>query len=208
MHARPLSARALAALALFAVAAAPTAARAAAETYTIDKGHSEVAFQVRHLMTQVRGRFESFGGKVVMDLDNLANSGVEFEVDASSINTFNADRDQHLRTPDFFSVEKHPKIAFKSSKIVKTGDGTFDVTGTLQLRGVSREITLPVTLLGKQQDPWGNTVAGFSAETVLDRKDYGFNWNKALDQGGMLLGDEVKLSFSLETKLAKVAAGK
>lgn len=194
----------LAATSLAAVAAAAPAA--AAETYVIDKVHSEVAFQVRHLMTQVRGRFEDFGGTIVLDLENLANSRVEFRVAAPSINTFNERRDGHLRSEDFFWVEKHPEISFKSSKIEKTGANTYAVTGTLELRGVSKQITLPVEVLGTARDPWGNQVAGFSTATVLDRKEFGFNWNQALDQGGMLLGDEVALSINIEAKLEKPAA--
>jgi polyisoprenoid-binding protein YceI len=178
----------------------------AAETYAIDEVHSEVAFQVRHLVTQVRGRFEDFGGTIVMDLENPANSRVEFRVNAQSINTFNERRDGHLRSEDFFWVEKHPEISFASSKIEKTGDHTYAVTGTLKLRGVSKQITLPVEALGTVRDPWGNQVAGFSTSTVLDRKEYGFNWNQALDQGGMLLGDEVALSINIEAKLEKPAA--
>lgn len=184
-----------------ALLALPT--QAAVETYSIDRAHSEAAFQVRHFVTLVRGQFDSYQGTIRVNTENLEASSVEFEIDATSINTFNDRRDNHLRTDDFFSVEKHPKITFKSSKITKTGQNTYDVTGTLTLRGVSKDITLPVEFLGTLKTPFGDTRAGFSATTTLNRKDYGINWNAALDQGGFVLGDDVKIIINLETVLQK-----
>ncbi|HSN56413.1 MAG TPA: YceI family protein, partial [Candidatus Sulfomarinibacteraceae bacterium] len=122
-----------------------------------------------------------------------------FTIQAASIDTRNADRDKHLRSADFFDVENHPLITFTSSKITRTGDNEFAVTGTLMMHGVSKTVTLPVTFLGEAKDPWGNTKAGFEIETTLDRKDYGIIWNKALDAGGLLLGDEVEVEISLQT---------
>lgn len=182
-------------LAVF-VLAAPAGA---ADAYSIDPSHSEVSFQVRHFVTQQRGEFNDFGGTVVMDPEDPATSSVEFWVDVESIDTRNADRDKHLRSEDFFHVERYPRITFESRSVTKTGESTYDVLGTLTLRGVSREVTLPVTFLGTVDDPWGNTRAGFSTATTIDRKEYGVNWNQALDQGGFVLGDDVTVSINLET---------
>lgn len=176
--------------------AAPAAAEKA--TYKIDPAHSEASFQIRHLFTQVRGRFNTFSGTIEMDPDNLADSKVELTIDAASINTENDQRDGHLKSEDFFSVKKYPEITFVSDSIEKTGESTYAVKGTFTMRGVSKEITLPVKLLGVGTDPWGNTRAGFSTETTLDRQEYGVNWNKALDQGGYLLGDDVDVQVNIE----------
>jgi len=175
----------------------------AADTFTIDPVHSEAAFQVRHLVTKVRGQFGEFSGTIEMDAENAASSSVSFEIAAASIDTFNEDRDTHLRSADFFDVENFPKITFTSKNVTKTGDEAYDVTGDLTIRGVTREVTLPVTFLGRATDPWGNTKAGFETGTVLDRKDYGINWNRALDQGGFILGDDVTVIINLETLLVK-----
>ena len=176
------------------------------ETYVIDKGHSEAAFQVRHLVTKVRGRFKNFAGTIHLDRTRPEGSSVEFFVDIDSIDTDVADRDKHLRSPDFFDAEKHPRLTFTSSRVRPTGDNRYDVTGTLTLRGVSKEITLPVTFLGFAKDPWGNEKAGFELETKLNRKEYGMVWNAALDTGGFILGDEVAVSINLETNREKAPA--
>jgi polyisoprenoid-binding protein YceI len=173
-------------------------AATAADTWSIDPAHSEVTFKIRHLMSSVTGRFGTFNGTIVTDFDNLKNSSVMFTIDAATIDTNNADRDKHLRSPDFFDVEKYSEITFASSKIAKTGDNTFNVTGTFTMHGVAKEITIPVTLLGVAQDPWGNTKAGFEVEGTIDRKEYGIVWNKALDAGGVLLGDEVQIFINLQ----------
>jgi len=170
----------------------------AADTWTIDKAHSEVNFKIKHLMSKVSGRFADFDATITTDFNNLGASGVTFTIQAASIDTANADRDKHLRSPDFFDVEKFPTITFTSSKITKTGDDSFDVTGILTMHGVSKEITLPVTFLGAGQDPWGNTKAGFEITTTLSRTDYGIVWNKALETGGFLLGNEVEVTINLE----------
>jgi polyisoprenoid-binding protein YceI len=181
---------------------------AAADVYKIDPGHSEVSFQVRHLVTQVRGGFSAYDGVVNLDPKNLESSKVDFKIKAESIDTNVADRDKHLRGADFFDVEKYPEITFTSSKIKKTGKDTYDVTGKFTMHGVTKDITLPVTYQGTAKDPWGNQRAGFSTETTLNRKDYGINWNKGLDNGGVLLGDDVKVTINLETVLQKDAAAK
>ena len=170
----------------------------AAQTYAIDKMHSEVAFQVRHLLTKVRGRFTEFAGTVVFDQEHPDQSSASLTIEASSVDTGTADRDTHLRSDDFFAVATHPTLTFASSRVVKTGDDTYDVAGLLTIRGVAREITLPVTYLGTAKDPWGNVRAGFETSITLNRKDFGLTWNKPLDKGGLLVGEEVTISIKLE----------
>jgi polyisoprenoid-binding protein YceI len=184
--------------AMLAVLVGLVGAASATDTWTMDKAHSDVTFRVKHLMSKVTGSFVDFDGTITTDFGNLAASSVSFTIQATSIDTKNADRDKHLRSADFFDVEKYPTISFTSSKITKTGEGSFDVTGTLTMHGVSKEITLPVTFLGAAQDPWGNTKAGFEADTTLSRTDFGIVWNKALETGGLLLGDEVEVTINLE----------
>ena len=168
------------------------------QAYTIDKAHSEVTFQVRHLLTKVRGRFSDFAGTVRVDEDDAGNSSVSLRIDAASVDTNNSDRDQHLRSDDFFAVGTYPTITFDSSRIVRTSIDSYDVTGTLTIRGVAREVTLPVISLGTAKDPWGNARAGFETEFTINRKDFGLNWNAALETGGFLVGDEVRISVSIQ----------
>jgi len=170
----------------------------AAQTYAIDKMHSEVAFQVRHLLTKVRGRFTEFAGTVVFDQEHPERSSASLTIDASSVDTGTPDRDNHLRSDDFFAVGTYPTLTFTSSQVVKTGDATYDVVGTLTIRGVAEEITLPVTYLGTAKDPWGNVRAGFETSLTLNRKDFGLTWNAALETGGFLVGDEVRINLSIQ----------
>ena len=179
-----------------------------ADTWTVDPSHSGVGFGIRHMVSQVHGRFKDFTGTSNMDPKNMANSSVEFHIKAASIDTDNADRDKHLRTADFFDVEKYPEITFKSDSVKPAGKDKYNVTGTLTMHGVSKKVTLPVTFLGEGKDPWGGTRAGFETETTLDRKDYGIVWNKAIDNGGVLLGDDVRVDINLETKKEAPAKGK
>jgi polyisoprenoid-binding protein YceI len=170
----------------------------AAETFKIDKAHSAADFKIRHMMSNVTGRFGDFDATISLDRKNPAASSVEFTINTASIDTGNDNRDKHLRSPDFFEVEKYPTITFKSTKIAPAGKDRFDVTGNLTMHGVTKEVTLPVTFLGFGKDQWGKERAGFEIETTLNRKDYGLNWNKTLDQGGLLLADEVRVSIALE----------
>jgi polyisoprenoid-binding protein YceI len=170
---------------------------AQAATWEVDRTHSGVDFQIRHFVSQVRGHFDDFGGVVVMDEENPESSSVEFWIDASSIDTGNDNRDQHLRSEDFFHVEEHPRITFESQSIEKTGDNTYDVTGTFTMRGVSKTITLPVEFLGTMQTSRG-AKAGFATETVIPRKEYDIIWNQTLDAGGAVLGDDVSVEINLE----------
>lgn len=175
-----------------------TAGSTATRTYQIDKSHTEIGFQVRHLITRVRGRFSDFEGTIAFDADSPERSSVAFSVQTASIDTNEPQRDQHLRSGDFFLVEEHPTLTFRSSRIEKTGADRFDVAGTLTLRGVAKEIVLPVTFLGTAKDPWGNERIAFEAETTLNRKEFGLNWNAALETGGFLVGDDVKVSLSIQ----------
>jgi polyisoprenoid-binding protein YceI len=167
-------------------------------TYSIDKVHSEVTFQVRHLVTKVRGRFTEFAGTLQFDEAQPEHSSLNFTVDTASVDTGTPDRDAHLRSDDFFSVEKHPQMTFTSSRVVKKAAHLFDVEGTLTIRDIARVVTLPVTYLGAANDPWGNTRVGFESEITINRKDFGLNWNAALEAGGFLVGDEVKISVSVQ----------
>jgi polyisoprenoid-binding protein YceI len=167
-------------------------------TYSIDKAHSEVSFQVRHLLTKVRGRFSAFEGTIEYDEQQPEDSSVNVAVQAASIDTNERDRDAHLRSADFFEVEKYPTLTFRSRAINRTGTLGFDLTGDLTIRGVTRPVTFDVNFLGKAKDPWGNERIAFEAETTIDRKDYGLHWNAALETGGFLVGDEVKISLSVQ----------
>ena len=166
-------------------------------TYSIDTIHSFVGFKVRHLVSKTSGEFTDFSGTIVADFNNLDGSSVEFTIDAASIDTRDAERDGHLRSPDFFDVEKYPEITFSSSKITMVNDTTFAVAGTLTMRGVAREITLMVDFLG-EMTAMGNTRAGYELTTTINRRDYGVSWNRALDAGGFVLGNDVEINIALE----------
>jgi len=172
----------------------------AAETFVIDKGHSEVGFQIRHMMSKVRGRFTDFEGRILADRAKPEASSVELTIQSTSIDTANPNRDKDLRGADFFDVEKHPTITFKSTRITPKGKDSYDVTGTLTIRGISKEVTLPVSFLGFMKNPRGTDMAGFETAVTLNRKDFGITWNRALDAGGVLLGDEIWVSINLETR--------
>jgi len=167
-------------------------------TYQIDKTHSEAAFQVRHLLTRVRGRFTDFDGVIDFDEASPEQSSVRVTIQAASIDTGTPDRDQHLRTDDFFAVGTYPTITFASTSVSPRGGGAFEVTGDLTMHGVTRRIVVPVSYLGKVADPWGNERLAFEGEITLNRKDFGLNWNAALETGGLLVGDEVKVTLSVQ----------
>jgi polyisoprenoid-binding protein YceI len=170
----------------------------AVRTFQIDKTHSEAAFQVRHLLTRVRGRFADFEGRIEFEEERPEHSSVTFTIQAASIDTNTPDRDAHLRSDDFFAVGTYPTITFTSTQVTPRGSDAFDVTGNLTMRGVTKAIVLPVTYLGRAKDPWGTEKAAFEAEIVLNRKDFGLNWNAALETGGFLVGDDVKVSLSVQ----------
>lgn len=170
----------------------------AAGTFAIDRTHSEVLFKVRHLMSRVTGHFRDFEGTITYDPANLAASTVAFSIKAASIDTSVADRDNHLRSGDFFDVEKFPAITFTSTRVVAAGLDGFTVSGLLSIRGVTKAIDLPVTFLGAAKDPWGNEKVAFEAEIRLNRKEFGLTWNAALETGGFLVGEDVDVSLNVQ----------
>lgn len=180
------------------LATAPTVATAA--EYAVDKAHTNVTFKIRHLFTNVTGRFDDFAGTIQFDPANFADSTVEGTIQTASINTNNEKRDAHLKNPDFFDVEKYPTITFKSTKItdVDKEKMTGKLHGNLTMHGVEKPIVLDVAYLGTGKDPWGNTRGGFLATTTLNRKDFGINWNQSLDSGGLLIGEEVGIEINVE----------
>jgi polyisoprenoid-binding protein YceI len=175
-----------------------TTTATATRTYQIDKSHSEATFQVRHLLTKVRGRFADFEGQIHLDEADPARSVVQLTIQAKSIDTSEPNRDAHLRSPEFFSVEEFPTLTFVSTSVTVKGEDRFDVTGDLTIRGVTKRIVVPVTGLGTATDPWGNQRVGFEAEFTVNRKDFGLLWNAALETGGFLVGDDVRISLSVQ----------
>jgi polyisoprenoid-binding protein YceI len=171
----------------------------AGDVYTADRSHSEARFEVRHLVSRVSGKFSDVAATISIDQANPAASTVEFSMKTTSVNTGNENRDKHLRTADFFDSEKFPETTFKSTEVKATGNkNVFQVTGDLTMRGVTKHVTIPVEFLGFGKDPGGNQRAGFSVKTTVNRKDYGINWNKALDEGGFLLSDDVDVIVNIE----------
>jgi len=176
-----------------------TIVQSTTRTLRVDKTHSDVTFQVRHLLSRVRGRFSDFEGTIDFDTDRPEASTVRFEIDAKSIDTNQPDRDVHLRSTDFFAVDEFPLLTFVSTGITPTGAGSYQVEGVLTIRGVAKVVLLPVAYLGRVNDPWGNERFVFDTEATINRKDFGLTWNAVLEAGGFVVGDEVKISVSLQT---------
>ena len=177
-----------------AVTATPTRT-----TWTIDAAHSQVEFAVRHMMiATVRGRFAGVKGTVVTDESAPTKAEVDVVIDVNSIDTREAKRDAHLKSADFFDVEKNPTITFKSTRVTGVPGDEFKLIGDLTIHGVTREVTLDVTSEGRAKDPWGGERAGYSAVARINRKDFGLTWNQALETGGLLVGDEIKIALDLE----------
>jgi polyisoprenoid-binding protein YceI len=167
--------------------------------WNIDLAHSGVSFSVRHMViSKVRGRFAKFGGLVEIDEDDLTKSKVDIAIDAASVDTGIPDRDDHLRSPDFFDVAKFPELRFTSKRVEKVSDAEYRLVGDLTIRDVTREVTLEVEYGGRAKDPWGNQRAGFVARTHLDRGDFGLRWNQLLEAGGVLVGERVDIELELE----------
>lgn len=184
---------------VFVFAALMATAAFAAETFVVDKYHSEATFQIRHLITRVSGKFNEVSGSINVDRSNPTVSSVEFTIKTASIDTGVAPRDNDLRGANFFEVDKYPEITFKSTNIKPSGKkDVYDVTGTFTMHGVTKTITIPVEFLGFAKDPQGKERAGFVAHTSLNRQDYGIKWNKALDNGGALLGDDVDITVNVD----------
>jgi polyisoprenoid-binding protein YceI len=190
-------------LAVLLLVPAPAAAEPVA--YKADPVHSSLAFTIRHFVSDVDGRFRDFDGVIQYDAQNPANSSVQFTVQAASISTENDDRDKHLKSPDFFDVAKFPTLSFTSTKVVAKGGNSFDVTGNLTLHGVTKVVTIPATFRGTVKVPKGEK-AGFQSTFTLNRLDYGVAWNRAIEGGGAMLGDEVTVNIKIEANRQMAAA--
>jgi polyisoprenoid-binding protein YceI len=166
--------------------------------WTLDPAHSTVGFTVPHLVvSEVEGKFKTYTSKVLLDEADLTKSTVEFSADVASVDTGDQKRDEHLKSPDFFDAAKFPKLTFKSTKITKAGKG-YKLKGELTIHGVTKEVTLDATVSPAIKNPWGKQVRGVKITGKVKRGDYGLSWNKTLDQGGVLVGDEVTLDLRLE----------
>ncbi|MDD5435278.1 MAG: YceI family protein [Nitrospira sp.] len=171
--------------------------------YNVDPDHSTVGFSVTHMtVSKTTGRFMDFTGFIEIDPDNITVKALEADIKTASVSTNHTKRDEHLKSPDFFDVKKYPEMIFKMKNYHKTGD-EYAAVGDLTLHGVTKEITLVGNLNGVNKDPWGNMRAGFSAKGKINRKDFGIVWNKVLDNGGLLVGDEVVITLDIECIKAK-----
>ncbi len=165
--------------------------------WTLDPSHSELTFKVKHLMiSNVKGEFKSF--QATIDGEDFSTAKISATVDATSIYTNATDRDNHLKSADFFDVENYKELTFESTAFKQTDEDEFKLTGILTIKGTSKEVTLNVEYGGTNKDPWGNEKAGFSIDTKINRKDWGLNWNAALETGGVLVSDEVKIQGELQ----------
>ncbi|MGG3562460.1 YceI family protein [Neobacillus rhizosphaerae] len=172
--------------------------------WALDTAHSSVDFSVRHMMiANVKGSFNNFNATIEADPTDLTNATIEFSIETGSVDTRNQDRDGHLVSADFFDVENHPTMNFRATKIEKTDDGEYNVTGDLTLRGVTKPETFAVSFEGQGKDPWGNEKVGFSASGSINRSDYGLVWNAALETGGVLVGDKVKINLQIQAAKAE-----
>jgi polyisoprenoid-binding protein YceI len=169
--------------------------------YIVDQSHSNIGFEVKHMMvSKVKGSFETYSADVeAADLTDLTTASIDFKIDVASIDTRNEDRDNHLKSADFFDVENNSTIEFKSTKITRDGDD-YQVTGDLSIKGLTKPVTFDVEFGGKGIDPWGSEVYGFEASTKLNREEFGLTWNAALETGGVLVGKDIKIKVELELK--------
>jgi polyisoprenoid-binding protein YceI len=176
------------------------------ERWEIDSSHSSLHFSVRHLViAKVRGAFARWSGAVEVPDGDFSKATVAVTIDASSIETGVADRDGHLKSPDFFDVAQHPELRFVGKRVQPRSGDEIDVIGDLTIRGITREVVLRVEQHGQAKDPWGNVRAAFSAKTTIDRKDFGLTWNQALETGGVLVGDKVEIEAEIQA-VKQVAA--
>lgn len=174
-------------------------------TYNLDTVHSAVGFSVRHLVfAKVRGRFAQWSGSLELNDNDLTQSRVDVSIDAGSIDTGTADRDQHLKSPDFFDVAQFPTLTFKSSRIEALGGDRYRVHGDLTIKDVTREVILESEFSGRAKDPWGNDRVAFTAKASIDRRDFGLKWNQALETGGVVVGERVDIE--LDVQAIKAAA--
>lgn len=169
------------------------------ETWILDSTHSELQFKIKHLMiSSVTGQFNQFSAAIETEGDDLTTAKIQFKAPVSSISTNNAQRDAHLQAPDFFDAEKHPEIVFSGERMEKTGDDEYKLYGTLTMKGVTKKISLDVEFGGLTKDPWGNIRTGFSVSGKINRQDYGISFSAVTDNGGLLLGDDVKINANVQ----------
>jgi len=181
----------------------------AAQSFTFDPLHSTVGFTARHMVvSKVHGRFEKWNGTLLLDEADLTKSSVEVHVETASINTQVNDRDNHLRSPDFFDAPNHPEMVFKSRKVDHQSGAHYRIVGDLTIRGTTKEVTLDTEFNGTSKSPWGDdrTVVGFSAKTAISRADFGLTWNKALEAGGVVVGDKIEINIEVEASRLPVKA--
>ena len=168
-------------------------------SYDIDLSHSQAEFGIKHLFSTVKGRFQNIAGSIEFDEGDPTSAVVVANAEVESITTGDATRDNHLRTSDFFDAAQYPELLFKSKRVEPSGkQNQYKVVGDLTIHGVTREVALDAEFLGKGADPWGNERVGFSAETTINRRDFGLHWNAPLEAGGFLVGDDVKVSIDVE----------
>lgn len=173
-------------------------------TWNIDTTHTSVEFVVTHMMfTKVRGKFDALEGTINYDPANPANSSVNVTINAASINTGVADRDNHLRSADFLNVEKFPTLTFVSTRVVPKGENQATITGDLTIAGVTRSVSFDATFEGTGKNPWGKTVAAFSATTKINREDFGLTWNVVLEAGGVLVSKEITINMEVQAVLVE-----
>ena len=178
-------------------------------TWKADVAHSKVSFTISHMViSEVTGRFKDFDVAITQTKDDFADSKIDAIIKVNSITTDNESRDKHLKSPDFFDAEKFPEIKFISKSFEKTGKDTYKITGDLTMHGITKTVVLDTKFNGQMNDPWGNTKAGFKATGKLNRKDFGIQWNKTLETGGLLVGDEVDLTIAVEMAKEKPEAKK
>ncbi|NUP10853.1 MAG: YceI family protein [Polyangiaceae bacterium] len=176
------------------------------QRWQLDTTHSGIHFAVRHMViSKVRGAFTRWDGKLEFDAQRLDDSRVSVRIDAASIDTREAKRDEHLRSADFFDVEQFPALTFESKKVEKRGESDYRIVGDLTIHGVTKEVTLETEYLGGGKDPWGNERIGFQAKTTISRKDFGLGWNQVLEAGGVLVGEQVEISLDIQAVKAQSA---
>jgi polyisoprenoid-binding protein YceI len=169
-----------------------------ADKYEIDPAHSSINFTIKHLViSKVKGNFLQFSGTMMYDEKDITKSSVEVKIATASINTSNPDRDKHLKSTDFFDAEKYPEISFKSDKIIKK-DNAYLALGKLNMHGISQKIEIPFTFTGPIKDPWGNTRYGIEGSSTINRQDWKVSWNKVMDNGGVMIGNDVEIALNVE----------
>jgi polyisoprenoid-binding protein YceI len=178
---------------------ATTATQTSTTTWATDPSHSDAGFAVRHMMlSKVKGRFQTVSGGITFDENRIENSSINVEIETASITTYDAKRDEHLRSGDFFESETYPTITFESTKVIPGKGDTFQVIGDLTMHGATLPVAIDAEITGRTQSPWGNEVIGFEGRTKVNRKDFGLTWNVGLETGGVLVGDEVTITLEVE----------